>query len=131
MLRAPTLRELLRCIHRHLPQGRIPWYITGAISASDIPSSDELDHDGSGDDGSAGTVVLKDDDDIEAWWCISDAKPMEVQVVLDSAADAAGEMAQILGVDTVSGVGVKRPRVDAGVWEEVVGEGGGSRRRVG
>ncbi|KAA8907432.1 hypothetical protein FN846DRAFT_946994 [Sphaerosporella brunnea] len=96
MLRQPTLRDLLRCIHRHLPSGRMPYYITGAISTADVPAPDEVGHaedlEGGGE---AGTVVLKDDDDIEAWWCISEANPMEVQVVLDSAADAAGEMAQI------------------------------------
>jgi hypothetical protein len=98
----------------------MPWYITGAISAADIPIGD--------DEEEGETVVLKDDDDIEAWWCISEAKPMEVQVVLDST-DAAGEMAQILGVETAT-VGVKRPRVDAGVWEEVLEEAVGRRRRV-
>ena len=131
MLRGPTLRDLLRCVQRHLPQGRVPYYITGAISAEDVPAADDHAEDMEGG-GETGTVVLKDDDDIEAWWWISEATPMEVQVVLDSPTDPAGEMAQILGVEAVNGVGVKRPRVDVGVWEEVLGEdNGGRRRRVG
>lgn len=124
----------------------MPWYMTGAVSLADIPTQD--------DEEEGETVVLKDDDDIEAWWSISDAKPLEVQVVLDSASDAAGEMAQILGVQGALGqgglgqglqggmtgglqgeitLGMKRPRVDSGVWEEVVQEdgNGGRRRRVG
>jgi len=88
--------------------------------------------DGAGD--SPGTVVLKDDDDIEAWWCISYLQPMEVQVVLDSGstADGIGEMASILGVqDAGVDVGLKRPRVDTGIWEEIVGEERNARRRLG
>jgi len=138
MLRTPTLRDLLRCVQRHLPLNRVPWYITGAISLSDIPPAEDEggdgpdDMDGAGD--SPGTVVLKDDDDIEAWWCISYLQPMEVQVVLDSGstADGIGEMASILGVqDAGVDVGLKRPRVDTGIWEEIVGEERNARRRLG
>ena len=178
MLRTPTLRDLLRCVQRHLLPARIPCYISGAISVGDIPppppapaasssstaaaavdeddedddEDDEDDDDGQGQGGhgdgggDGGIIVLQDDDDIEAWWHISFSRPLEVQVVLDSVADAAaaaemvaaGEMAQILGVvaetappPPTPSVGLKRPRIDAGLWEEVLEEAGQRRRRVG
>lgn len=147
MLRAPTFRELLRGLMRHLPPNRMPCYVTGAIWDTDIPPAEDDDDDEEEADGGSeemerpGMIVLKDDDDVEAWWCISNAKPMEAQVVLDSSpagggpsTAAADEMASILGVEGhsvgVGGVGLKRPRVDTAMWEDVLSEERSVRRRV-
>lgn len=89
MIRAATLKEVLRVVRRHIPEPRFPRFLTGAINP------DVIEH---------GVVPLNDDDDTEAWLCIASGKQLELQVVLNREEPGVGES---LG---------ERRELDVGMW---------------